>query len=52
MGATYRFFRDDTKFPVLAAARENVAYAEYLDGEPLAAGAAWQSIGDRKQLEP
>jgi hypothetical protein len=50
MRATYRFFGDETKLPVLAAAQENVAYAAYLQNDPTLAHALWHTLGDPKRL--
>jgi tetratricopeptide (TPR) repeat protein len=52
MRATYKFFHDDTKMPVLAAAQENAAYAAYLQDDVPTAHALWQALGDPKQLDP
>jgi hypothetical protein len=50
MRDTYHFFSDDTKLPILAAMQENLAIADYLNGEPAAALAAWQTLGDPKRI--
>jgi hypothetical protein len=50
MRDTYRYFNSDTKVPILAAAQENVAYAAYLENDPLGAHMAWKTLGDARLL--
>lgn len=50
MRRTYLFFRSDLRLPILATAQENVAYASYLENDPLGAHTIWSTLCDPKYL--
>jgi tetratricopeptide (TPR) repeat protein len=50
MRRTYLFFSSDLRLPIMATAQENVAYASYLENDPMRAHTVWATLCDAKYL--
>jgi hypothetical protein len=50
MRRTYLFFSDYMRIPIMATAQENVAYAAYLENDPMGAQTVWSTLCDPKYI--
>jgi hypothetical protein len=50
MRRTYGFFSSDLRLPILGTAQENVAYAAYLENDPMGAHTLWATLCDPKYI--
>jgi hypothetical protein len=50
MRKTYLSFSDDRRLPIMATAQENLAYASYLENDPMGAQKVWATLCDPKYL--